>query len=177
MFHWGEFAATAGWNRAKASVDSYLLENGNEYHIAHIAALVEHLTLWYFWPNSKRHAYLTPIGITVSLCGMLLRSKAMTTAAQSFNHTVQFQKRADHTLVTHGVYSISRHPSYTGFFYYSVGTQIALQNPVSAIGFVFVLHRFFSRRIRYEERQLVKFFGDDYVAYRARVPTWIPFMP
>ena len=44
------------------------------------------------------------IGMTVALCGMFLRSKAMITAAQSFNHNVQFRKRADHTLVTHGVY-------------------------------------------------------------------------
>jgi len=43
-------------------------------------------------------------GMTVALCGMFLRSKAMITAAQSFNHTVQSRKRANHTLVTHGVY-------------------------------------------------------------------------
>jgi len=43
-------------------------------------------------------------GMTVALCGMFLRSMAMITAAQSFNHTVQSRKRADHTLVTHGVY-------------------------------------------------------------------------
>jgi len=176
-FHWGEFAVTAGWNRARVSVDSYLLENGNEYHIAHLAALIEHFIIWHFWPTAKRHAYLTPIGMTMALCGMFLRSKAMITAAQSFNHAVQSRKRADHSLVTHGVYSIFRHPSYAGFFYYSVGTQIALQNPICTIGFTLVLQRFFSRRIRYEEVQLVKFFGDDYVAYRNRVRTWIPFIP
>jgi len=41
---------------------AYLLENGNEYHIAHTVALVEHLILWHFWPSAKRHAYLTPMG-------------------------------------------------------------------------------------------------------------------
>ena len=50
--------------------------------------------------------------------------------------------------LTHSASSVFRHPSYAGFFYYSIGTQIALQNPLSAIGYTLVLYRFFSRRIR-----------------------------
>ena len=50
--------------------------------------------------------------------------------------------------LAHSTSSVFRHPSYAGFFYYSIGAQIALQNPVSTIGFTLALHRFFSQRIR-----------------------------
>lgn len=45
-------------------------------------------------------------------------------------------------------FSITRHPSYFGFFYWAMGTQIALANPVSTLVFAIVLWRFFNRRIK-----------------------------
>jgi len=42
-----------------------------------------------------------------------------------------------------------RHPSYTGFFYWGIGTQLLLMNPISLIGYAVVLFRFFKERIRY----------------------------
>jgi protein-S-isoprenylcysteine O-methyltransferase Ste14 len=42
---------------------------------------------------------------------------------------------------------ISRHPSYTGFFYWALSTQLLLGNPISFIGFWFVLSHFFKNRI------------------------------
>ena len=41
-----------------------------------------------------------------------------------------------------------RHPSYAGFFYWALGTQLVLQNPVSFTLYLIILWRFFSRRIR-----------------------------
>ena len=41
-----------------------------------------------------------------------------------------------------------RHPSYAGFFYWALGTQLVLQNPVSFVFYAAVLYKFFSRRIR-----------------------------
>src|SRR5437667_12888691 len=98
----------------------------------------------------------------------------MIEAASNFSHQIATEKKAAHTLVTSGVYSLVRHPSYFGFFWWSVGTQIFLANPLSAIVFVAVLWRFFSRRIQYfplsfwlmsrvEERLLLDFFGEEYV--------------
>lgn len=42
----------------------------------------------------------------------------------------------------------SRHPSYTGFFYWGLGMQLTLQNPVSFAIFMVVLWRFFNARIK-----------------------------
>jgi protein-S-isoprenylcysteine O-methyltransferase Ste14 len=35
--------------------------------------------------------------------------------------------QADHQLITSGVFSLMRHPSYVGWFYWSVGTQVSTQ--------------------------------------------------
>jgi uncharacterized membrane protein len=44
-------------------------------------------------------------------------------------------------------YRFSRHPSYTGFFYWAVATQVLLGNVISVVGFVYVLAKFFEARI------------------------------
>lgn len=48
--------------------------------------------------------------------------------------------------------SFARHPSYLGFFYWALGTQIMLANPVSIVVFAVVLWRFFKYRIEREYR-------------------------
>ena len=45
-------------------------------------------------------------------------------AGRNFNHLVQSTKSETHELVTSGIYAWSRHPSYVGWFLWSVGTQV-----------------------------------------------------
>ncbi|OSD04178.1 protein-s-isoprenylcysteine O-methyltransferase [Trametes coccinea BRFM310] len=175
-FHWGEFAVTAGWNRDKCSVDSFLLENGALYHIAHSVALFEYLTTLYFKPEWKLYPYVTAVGVALTLIGQALRSTAMIHAASNFSHVLAYRKVDGHVLVTDGIYRWFRHPSYAGFFYWALGTQLVLQNPVSFVLFAAILWRFFSRRIKAEETYLVRFFGDDYRRYKHAVGTKIPFI-
>ncbi|KAG6378682.1 Isoprenylcysteine carboxyl methyltransferase family-domain-containing protein [Boletus reticuloceps] len=176
-FHWGEFAVTAGWNLEKCSVDSFLLENGATYHIANGTALLEYLVTLFFVPSLKSFKYISTIGVILVFVGQTLRTTAMMHASTNFSHSVALRKKDSHRLVTDGVYAWFRHPSYAGFFYWALGTQMVLQNPVSFVGFAMVLWRFFYRRTRVEERALVQFFGNDYDVYRRRVGTWIPFVP
>ncbi|OCF57985.1 protein-S-isoprenylcysteine O-methyltransferase [Kwoniella mangroviensis CBS 10435] len=178
-FHLLEFYTTAGWNPLKVSVDAFLLNNTTQYHVAHAVGLAEYFISSYFFPSkfdSKRNSTpLLAIIVIVMIGAQIIRSTAMIQAAQSFSHIVKSKKHDDHTLITHGLYSWSRHPSYTGFFYWAVFSQLLLGNVVTTIGFVVVLSRFFSRRIVDEEKWLVKFFGDEYIQYRRRVGTKLPF--
>ncbi|KAF8663466.1 hypothetical protein AX16_001035 [Volvariella volvacea WC 439] len=176
-FHWAEFAVTAGWNLEKCSVDSFLLDNGVMYHIANGTAVAEYLITIFFKPSFKANAYFTPIGIFLVFAGQTLRSAAMIHASTNFSHTVAFIKRDNHKLVTDGVYAWFRHPSYAGFFYWALGTQLVLQNPASFILYAYLLWRFFYHRTRAEEQALIRFFGNAYVQYRERVGTKIPFVP
>lgn len=66
------------------------------------------------------------MGLLMVLCGEALRKAAMLTAGSNFNHIVQNEKAYSHVLVTSGVYAFFRHPSYVGWFYWSIGTQVCV---------------------------------------------------
>ena len=84
------------------------------------------------------------------LAGQGVRSVAMAQAGTNFNHTVQSQRTRGHELVTKGVYAVLRHPSYFGFFWWGLGSQLVLGNVVCLVCYAVVLWRFFNRRIEGE---------------------------
>lgn len=97
-------------------------------------------------------------------------------ASSNFSHIVADKKRNDHRLVTTGVYAYTRHPSYVGFFYWAIGTQVVLGNKLALIGFVAALWTFFSKRVKAEEVYLEEFFGNEYREYKSRVGSGLPFI-
>ena len=97
--------------------------------------------------RALKHTPLALGGLAIVVAAQILRTTAMATAAANFTHAVAYQKTASHTLVTSGIYSWSRHPSYLAFFWWAVGTQIMLGNPFATAGFALVTWRFFKRRI------------------------------
>lgn len=69
-----------------------------------------------------------------------------------------------------------RHPSYVGWFYWSVATQIILANPVCFILYMAASWQFFKERIYMEEIALLNFFGDEYLKYQQTTKTGLPFI-
>lgn len=180
VFHFLEFLITALFNPSVASSDSFLLNNGAGYNIAHLVAFFEAL-LEYKYSTSffPYHivSIISTLGFILVLIGQLVRSLAMINASTNFSHTISRKKQDSHKLVTTGIYAYSRHPSYCGFFYWALGLQLFMFNPLSFIGFTIVLWKFFDQRITDEESYLVTFFGDQYLKYRTTTPTRIPFIP
>lgn len=181
-FHFLEFWTTAAYNTREADVSSFLLTaNWPAYAIAHSVASLECLVTNLLFPNWSLVPFhlgtLTMfVGIGLVVIGQVVRSVAMVQAGPSFNHIVQQKPKEDHILVTTGIYGSLRHPSYFGFFWWGLGTQLAMGNVLCFVGYAAVLWRFFSQRIRHEEVFLVKFFGGEYLDYRKKVGTKIPFV-
>lgn len=181
-FHFLEFWTTAEKNTAVAGIDSFLLTaNWPAYALAHSAAFLECIVVTVFFPhrswapfNSGRVILL--VGLFMVLVGQAVRSLAMLHAGASFNHQIQTRKAQSHLLVTTGIYGWVRHPSYFGFFYWGLGTQLVLGNVLCFVAYSAVLYMFFKDRIQHEEEKLVEFFGDDYESYRKRVGTLMPFI-
>lgn len=115
--------------------------------------------------------------LIVSILSLVMRIMAFFTAKSNFTHKVSSSKKPTHKLVTHGIYSIFRHPSYTGFFYFSVASMVLIGNFVSAILFGLMLSVFFDERIEYEEHYLTNFFGKEYYLYKKETWVCIPFLP
>jgi len=83
------------------------------------------------------------------VAGQYFRMAAMYTAAANFSHRIEYMKRQDHVLVTHGVYRFVRHPSYLGWFMWTVGSQVLLANPIAVVTYAVVAWGFFRDRIPY----------------------------
>ena len=167
LFHVLEYWTTAVYNPKNVSVRSFLLSsNGIAYWAAQAFGVVEYLIVSYFWQRRTNLTYwCTFVGCLLVVAGQGMRSTAMIHAAQSFSHALAYSKKADHVLVTAGVYScvalpfqaashsngyrFSRHPSYLGFFWFGIGTQVLLGNLVGCLIFIGILWKFFHERIRY----------------------------
>lgn len=176
FFHWSEYMITAICNPRTLTLSSYLLDHSREYHIAALASWLEFWIEFFLFPDMKQYRIIILAGMLLVMGGETLRKLAMWTAKTNFNHYVQHVKEEGHTLVTDGIYSLSRHPSYVGWFYWSVGTQLLLCNPVCLIAYTYVSWRFFKNRVEDEEITLLNFFGEDYVEYQRKVGTGLPFI-
>ena len=181
LFHFLEFYITALANTADATVASFLLtSNGAAYNIAHTVAFTECILSNYFLRYDILPSWIQNVNLILGLvlitAGQICRSLAMYQAGTNFSHLVKHTKAPTHTLITSGVYSHLRHPSYFGFFWWGIGTQVVSGNVLSLVGYAVVLWLFFSRRIRGEEESLVRFFGDEYLTYRKTTGVGIPFI-
>ncbi|KAF1983049.1 isoprenylcysteine carboxyl methyltransferase [Aulographum hederae CBS 113979] len=179
LFHFLEFWTHARYNLPQATIETFLLfDNGIEYEIAHGTAMIETvITSLFFpeWQSWSSGSKIQLIGVGMMVVGQIIRTTAMMHAGPNFHHKVQIRKRKGHNLVQHGIYSKFRHPSYFGFFWWALGTQVMLGNKFCLGAYFLVLHVFFSTRIAKEEEFLVDFFGDEYVQYKKKTWVGIPF--
>ena len=176
-FHSLEFLVTARYNPRTATAESYLITHSKAYTIAAVASWIE------FWFTSLflstrftgwLGCLLLLIGCILVVGGQLLRTLGMVTAGSSFNHIVQDEHDGQQVLITQGIYSMFRHPAYFGWFWWSVGTQVVLMNPICIIGYTYASFKFFQNRIPYEEEALIKMFGEKYHQYRKTSIIGIP---
>lgn len=178
-FHSMEFLVTARYNPRTATGDSFLVTHSKQYTIAAVASWCE------FWIESM---IFTPkitgyfgglfllIGSVMVIGGQVVRSWSMITCGSSFNHIVQSKHDGNQVLVTDGIYSIFRHPAYFGWFWWAVGTQVVLMNPICMCGYAYASWDFFKKRITFEEHGLINMFGEKYLQYRKSTQIGIPFI-
>lgn len=175
-FHLLEFWITALYNPHAASSDSFLVNHSVAYTAAALSSWVEFGLRLCFAPSWNVSPSIVWLGCAMLVVAQGLRSTAMAVAGQSFNHFIQRSKADTHILITHSVYRVFRHPSYVGFFYWSIATQIVLGNLLNVLFYTVFSWSFFHRRIAYEEESLQSFFPDEYAEYANRTYSGIPFI-
>eukprot|EP00035_Acanthoeca_spectabilis_P004230 m.100614 g.100614 ORF g.100614 m.100614 type:complete len:317 (-) comp12493_c0_seq4:5769-6719(-) len=175
MYHASEYFITALHNRDVLSVDSWMINHSKEYGAAAAASWIEYWVECALFPRFQ-FSMVSKIGAVMVVLGDGLRKLAMHTAGTNFKHQVADTRIDGHELVTVGVYRLFRHPSYVGWFYWSIGTQLLLCNPICLLAYPVISWQFFRDRIDREELRLITFFGKDYVDYQRRVGTGLPFI-
>ncbi|KAH7421082.1 hypothetical protein KP509_13G039700 [Ceratopteris richardii] len=148
IFHTSEFAlAIVIHGASKVSTKSFLLSK--EYLLAMMCGLLEYGFEEIYAPGMKSKMQISYMGLFLIILGEAIRKAAILTAKHNFTHDIKTFHHENHELVTHGIYRFVRHPSYLGFFLWSIGTQVLLINPICAMGYAVVTWRYFARRILY----------------------------
>merc|ERR1711935_556984 len=106
----------------------------------------------------------------------VVRIVGMATCGENFDHIVMSKRKEGHELVTQGIYQYLRHPSYFGFFYWSIAVRLVLGNPLCFCLCCVVSSKFFAGRIPPEEEVLVRIYGEQYTSFAESTPIGIPFV-
>jgi protein-S-isoprenylcysteine O-methyltransferase Ste14 len=119
-----------------------------------------------FYGQNFAAASLAFIGLFFCLAGVLAFRRANTT-------TNPMTPVATSSLVTSGLYQITRNPMYVGFVLLLLGWGVFLGNPLAVLvigAFIWYLTRF---QVIPEERALRSMFGAQYESYCRDVRRWI----
>jgi len=111
------------------------------------------------------------LGVLLFIAGGALRIWPIYVLGHRFSGLVAIQP--GHTLVTTGLYSIIRHPSYLGLLVNALGWAFAFRSGVGILLTALTILPLVAR-IRSEETLLHTQFGAEYDAYRARTSRLIP---
>ena len=112
------------------------------------------------------------VGVGMILISMFIRFVAIANLKKNFSGRLRI--RADHNLVTNGIYHWIRHPAYLASILFFLGIPIILSSVLGFLVMLFILPLIF-RRIRNEESMLIERFGSDYEEYMKQTKKLIPF--
>merc|ERR1712228_186737 len=167
LFYTFEYLWAAIFHPKDVNFGSFMVFNhSNTFHIALAVSTCEYWIEYVLFNRIKVMNKTHLFGLALVFMGQIVRTCAQFTAGINFTHQIAYYKKEHHELIKHGVYKWLRHPSYFGFFYFSIGSQLLLANPLSTLFYTIASWKFFADRIPNEEEQLIKFFGDDYVQYK-----------
>ena len=124
-------------------------------------------------PLAVRGPLSTSLAIAFGLAG-LGASVAGTLAFRRAQTTVNPMKPAKaSSLVTSGIYRMTRNPMYVGLALLLVGWAVYLVNAWCALGPVVFVAYMTQFQIKAEERALLALFGEQYVRYTTHVRRWL----
>jgi protein-S-isoprenylcysteine O-methyltransferase Ste14 len=133
-----------------------------------LPALTDRIGIWTLDGDALRW-----VGVLLFAAGGALRIYPVFVLGRRFSGLVAIQP--GHTLMTSGIYSVVRNPSYLGLLVSMLGWALAFRSGVGAVLTMLMVPPLLVR-MRAEERMLQSEFGTDYDAYRARTARLIPWV-
>ena len=142
-----------------------------------IVALVTAVLMWLISRSLPIFAFVFParnafaiglvaVGFIIGILGVVTFRRAKTTV----NPT---KPQSSSSLVSWGVYRVTRNPMYLGGLLILIGWAIFLSKPIAFLllpGYILYINLF---QILPEERVLTTLFGPDFIAYKSRTRRWL----
>lgn len=133
---------------------------------AYLPAYTDRIGFWTIDGDAVRW-----IGVVLFVLGGALRLWPVHVLGNRFSGLVAIQP--GHKLVTDGIYSAIRHPSYLGMLVNALGWSLAFRSGVGVLLTALLIVPLVAR-MNAEEKLLHSEFGDEYDAYRGRTSRLIP---
>ena len=130
-------------------------------------------SIYNFLPISNM-IFIRFAGLFLIVAGLILRFLAIYSLGRFF--TVDITIREKHLLKKDGLYSVIRHPSYSGFLLSFLGFGFSLNDWISLVVVVIPVFFALNYRIRLEEETLTRQFGKEYKDYKKKTYQLIPWI-
>jgi protein-S-isoprenylcysteine O-methyltransferase Ste14 len=111
------------------------------------------------------------LGDVLLVAGIVIAIWARRTLGRNWSANVM--QKTGHELIEGGPFRYVRHPIYSGFLLAMIGTTLLIDERRAVLATVIAFLAFW-RKYRLEERFMLELFGENYVAYRARVSALLP---
>ncbi len=115
--------------------------------------------------------YLKFVGVLILMVSLFLTRMSQIQLKQAWRIGIDATEEKG-TLITNGIYSVSRNPIALGMFLSTIGLFLVTPNMVT-FTIVILVHLIFSIRIFLEEAHLKKLHGDEYERYRSQTRKWL----
>lgn len=117
------------------------------------------------------HIALQIIGVIVTALGVLAFITSVVQMKDNWRAGVQREEKT--SLVTTGIYSISRNPAFLGFDLMYIGILLSFFNWYLFLATTFALVFFHLQIVNVEEEFLIEAFGEEYLEYKKKVCRYI----
>ncbi|MFX0163621.1 MAG: methyltransferase family protein [Candidatus Hodarchaeota archaeon] len=156
---------------------------GKEHPHAHLLQIIVILAFFLVWffdsfilKFSTESASSIHLGIRIGLfiivfiLGFILIGLAHKALFGMFLHG---ERHETSTLITTGIFAHVRNPMYLGIFLIFLAFILVTFSVISVIPWILIVI-LFDQMTNYEEKDLEKIFGEEYLEYKSRVSKWIP---
>ena len=139
-----------------------------------VLPLIYIVTPWFNFANYTLPGWANMLGILTFAIALWVFWRSHHDLGKNWSPTLQV--REDHTLITHGVYQIIRHPMYTSIWLWSIAQALLLTNWIAGLSGVIAFGILYLARIGNEEKMMLEQFGDQYQAYVQKTKRILPFI-
>ena len=119
-------------------------------------------------PNLSNNHLISAIGLIINSAGLAVAVWAKLTMKANWGPPAQHDVKKQKKLVTFGPFSYTRNPIYLGLMLFFAGIEISLSSYLVLL--VIPLFTLIKKAVLIEEILLEKYFGNEYLAYKKRVP-------
>lgn len=137
-----------------------------------LAPLIYSVTSWLDFANYSLPDWAGWLGFVLMLAALFVFWRGHADLGLNWSPTLEI--RAEHKLITNGIYGFIRHPMYASQWIWIFAQSLLLQNWIAGFLSIPVWTLFYFLRVNAEEKMMLDTFGDEYREYMNKTGAVFP---